>query len=42
MDGRRNLGQIAAEMQLGWEDFLALYWPVHKLLTGINKMFLRG
>ncbi len=42
MDGRRSLGQIAAEMQIGWDDFLPLYLPVHKLLTGINKLFLRG
>lgn len=42
MDGNRDLAGIAAEMQLGWEDFLALYRPVHKLLTGVNKLFLRG
>lgn len=42
MDGQRSLGAIASALGLGWEDFLALYQPVHAMLTGINKLFLRA
>lgn len=42
MDGRRSLSQIAQALGLGWDDFLAAYAPLHRLLTGINKLFLRG
>ncbi|MFN4276091.1 MAG: class I SAM-dependent methyltransferase [Ferrovibrio sp.] len=41
IDGRRTLGDMAAALGLGWEDFLGLYRPVHRLLTGINKLYLR-
>lgn len=41
IDGRRTLAEMATALGLGWEDFLDLYRPVHKLLTGINKLYLR-
>ncbi|HEX6958774.1 MAG TPA: class I SAM-dependent methyltransferase [Ferrovibrio sp.] len=42
LDGRRSLGEIAQALGLSWEDFSALYAPLHALLTGINKLYLRG
>lgn len=41
IDGRRSLGDIAAALSLPWGDFVALYLPLHGLLTGINKLYLR-
>ncbi|MFN4165931.1 MAG: class I SAM-dependent methyltransferase [Ferrovibrio sp.] len=41
IDGRRTLAEMATALGLGWEDFLDLYRPVHRLLTGINKLYLR-
>lgn len=41
MDGRRNLGDIAQALGLPWDDFAPLYAPLHRLLTGINKLYLR-
>ena len=41
IDGRRNLGDIATALSLDWDEFAALYAPLHKLLTGINKLYLR-
>lgn len=41
IDGRRSLADIAAALSLPWDDFLALYAPLHRLLTGINKLYLR-
>lgn len=41
IDGRRTLAEMAAALGLGWEDFLSFYRPVHRLLTGINKLYLR-
>lgn len=41
MDGRRTLGAMAAMLGLDWDEFLALYAPLHRLLTGVNKLFLR-
>jgi len=42
IDGQRSLADIAAELKLGWEDFHALYQPLHATLTGVNKLFLEG
>lgn len=42
MDGRNSLSRIAQALGLGWDDFLALYAPLHRLLTGINKLYLRS
>lgn len=41
MDGRRTLGAIAESLGLDWTDFAAVYAPLHRLLTGVNKLFLR-
>jgi len=41
MDGRRTLGAIAESLGLDWDDFAAAYAPLHRLLTGVNKLFLR-
>lgn len=41
LDGRRSLGDIAAALSLPWDDFLPRYRPLHDLLTGINKLYLR-
>lgn len=41
IDGRRTLGAMAQMMNLGWDDFAAAYAPVHRMLTGVNKLFLR-
>ncbi len=41
LDGRRNLGQIAEALGLNWAQFSAAYAPVHALLTGVNKLYLR-
>lgn len=41
IDGRRSLGDIAAALSLAWDDFLPRYIPLHDLLTGINKLYLR-
>lgn len=42
MDGRKTLAEIAQTLGSTWEDFLALYAPLHKLLNGINKLYLRS
>lgn len=42
LDGRRTLGEVAAALGLGWDDFMPVYAPLHALLTGINKLFLRA
>lgn len=41
MDGRRTLGAIAEALDLSWDDFAQIYAPLHRLLTGVNKLFLR-
>lgn len=41
MDGKRTLGAIADSQGLDWADFATIYAPLHKLLTGVNKLFLR-
>ena len=41
MDGRRSLSDIAQALNLRWADFAPLYAPLHRLLTGINKLYLR-
>lgn len=41
IDGRRTLGDIAQAFNLSWDDFAPLYAPLHRLLTGINKLYLR-
>lgn len=41
IDGRRTLAEIAAALSLSWDDFAASYAPLHHLLTGINKLYLR-
>ncbi len=41
IDGRRNLGQIAESLGLNWSSFSDAYAPVHALLTGVNKLYLR-
>lgn len=41
LDGRRNLGQIAEALGLNWGQFSTAYAPVHALLTGVNKLYLR-
>ncbi len=41
LDGRRTLGSIAETLGLDWVDFAAAYAPLHQLLTGINKLYLR-
>ncbi|WP_300303737.1 methyltransferase, partial [Ferrovibrio sp.] len=41
IDGRRSLAEIARILHQDWDDFLILYQPVHRLLTGINKLYLR-
>ncbi len=42
IDGRRSLGQIAEALGLSWTAFSDAYAPVHALLTGVNKLFLRA
>lgn len=41
IDGRRTLGAMAQTLGLSWDEFAAAYAPVHHLLTGVNKLFLR-
>ena len=41
MDGRRSLADLAQALNLSWADFCAIYDPLHRLLTGINKLYLR-
>lgn len=42
IDGKRSLSDIAQALSMPWSDFVAIYAPLHKLLTGINKLYLRA
>jgi SAM-dependent methyltransferase len=41
IDGRRTLAAMAQMLKLDWDQFAAIYAPVHRMLTGVNKLFLR-
>jgi len=41
IDGRRTLGEIAAALDMTWPAFQDAYAPLHALLTGVNRLYLR-